>query len=64
MRGWTSWAGLERVASVPASPVQELGILALGYVVSRDAHPRRIEMSRGYDYTLRHLTLDAYYFTL
>jgi HEAT repeat protein len=46
------------------SDVAELAVLATGYVVSRDAFPQRIRMSRGYDYTLRHLTLDAYYFTL
>jgi HEAT repeat protein len=44
--------------------VSELAVLAIGYVLSRDPWPHRIRMSRGYDYTLRHLTLDAYYFTL
>jgi HEAT repeat protein len=60
-------SGLDALLDIAAderSGVQELGILAVGYVVAPEPFPMRIRMSRGYDYTIRNLTLDAYYFTL
>jgi HEAT repeat protein len=59
-----SLPSLVAIAREGRSDVAELAVLAMGYVLSRDPWPRRLRMARGYDYTLRHPTLDAYYFTL
>jgi hypothetical protein len=55
---------LADVAAERGSNVPELGILSLGYLTWHDPWPRRLRMSRGHDYTMRNMTLDAFYLTL